>query len=177
MSESVFQGGPSPDAGADAAAFRRFSFYDAGSFRNNKKTGEVMAGLNKVMVIGRIGQDPEVRYFQDGTAVCNMSVATSQEWKDKNTGEKREKTEWHRVTAFRKLAEVCGQYLSKGRQIYVEGYLQTRKWEKDGQTHYTTEVIANEVQFLGGKNESSPPAVSQDDYGPVNMPDDDDIPF
>jgi single-strand DNA-binding protein len=144
--------------------------------------GIQMSGVNKVIIIGRLGQDPEVKYFQDGSAVCNLSVATSQEWKDKNTGEKKEKTEWHRIVAFRKLAELCGQYLAKGRQIYVEGRLQTRQWEKDGQTHYTTEIVANEIQFLGGKSEGNrPPAASPDAYGPVgdynSNQGDDDIPF
>jgi single-strand DNA-binding protein len=109
-----------------------------------------MAGINKVLLIGRLGKDPEVKYFTSGDAVCNFSIATSENWKDKNTGEKKEKTEWHRIVAFRKLAEICGQYLSKGSQIYLSGKLQTRSWEKDGATHYTTEIIADQVQFLGG---------------------------
>jgi single-strand DNA-binding protein len=115
------------------------------------------AGLNKVMIIGRLGRDPEVRYTQGGTAVTNFSVATSDGWTDKATGEKREKTEWHRVVAFRRLAEVCGEYLAKGRQVYVEGRLQTRSWEKDGITRYTTEILADKVQFLESKNVSGPP--------------------
>jgi len=111
-----------------------------------------MAGINKAIVVGRLGRDPEVRYTPDGTAVANFSVATSQEWRDKNTGEKKELTEWHRIVAFRRLAEICGEYLSKGRQVYVEGRLQTRSWEKDGVTRYTTEIVANDVQFLGGRD-------------------------
>lgn len=111
-----------------------------------------MAGVNKVILIGRLGKDPEIKYFQDGTAVCNFSIATSEEWKDKNTGEKKEKTEWHRIVAFRKLAEICGEYLSKGKQVYVEGRLRTRSWEQDGATRYVTEIVASEVQFLGGRD-------------------------
>ncbi len=111
-----------------------------------------MAGINKVILVGNLGRDPEIRYFQDGTAVCNFSIATSDEWNDKTTGEKREKTEWHRIVAFRKLGEICGQYLAKGRQVYVEGKLQTRSWEQDGQTRYITEIIADTVQFLGNRD-------------------------
>lgn len=114
-----------------------------------------MAGVNKVILVGRLGRDPEIRYFQDGTAVCNFSIATSEEWTDNATGEKREKTEWHRIVAFRKLGEVCGQYLAKGRQVYVEGRLQTRSWEQDGQTRYTTEIVASTVQFLGGRDNNN----------------------
>jgi single-strand DNA-binding protein len=140
-----------------------------------------MSGKNLVILIGRLGQDPEVKYFQDGSAVANFSVATSQEWKDKNTGEKKEKTEWHRIVAFRKLAELCGQYLVKGRQIYIEGRLQTRSWEKDGQTHYSTEIVANEIQFLGDKTDGQQPrrqSPAPDNYGPIGGGyDDDDIPF
>ena len=137
-----------------------------------------MSGVNRVIIVGRLGQDPEVKTFPDGSAVANFSVATSQEWKDKATGEKKEKTEWHRVVAFRNRAELCGEYLAKGRQVYVEGRLQTRTYEKDGQTHYVTEVIANEVQFLGAREGGNqPPAASPDDYGPVRGGMDDDIPF
>jgi single-strand DNA-binding protein len=149
-----------------------------------------MAGVNKVIIIGRLGRDPEVRYTPDGTAVANFSVATSQEWKDKTSGEKKEKTEWHRVVAFRKLAELCGEYLAKGRQVYIDGRLQTRSWEKDGQTHYMTEVVANDVQFLGGRDsrDGGSPGNSfgqnlEETYGPIAGPaqeapqGDDDIPF
>jgi len=115
------------------------------------------ASVNKVIIIGYTARNPEVKYFQDGSAVCNFSVATNEEWKDKNTGEKREKTEWHRVVAFRRLGEICGQYLSKGRQTYVEGKLQTREWEdNNGIKRYTTEIVAQIVQFLGPKNDSQP---------------------
>ena len=125
-----------------------------------------MAGLNKVLLIGRLGTDPDLRSMQSGEAVCNFSVATSETWKDKNTGEKKEKTEWHKVTAYRKLGEICGEYLKKGSQCYVEGKLQTRKYEKDGVTRYTTEIIADQVQFLGGKSEgqsSAPRQTMEDD--------------
>lgn len=113
-----------------------------------------MPGINKVIIVGNLGRDPEIRYMSDGTAVTNFSVATSDTWKDKQTGEKREKTEWHRIVAWRQLGELCGKYLSKGRQVYVEGKLQTRSWEKDGQTHYSTEIVASEVQFLGNRGDS-----------------------
>ena len=112
-----------------------------------------MSGVNKVLLIGRLGRDPEVRYTQDGTAIANFSIATSEEWKDKKTGEKQERTEWHRIVAFRRLGEICGEYLSKGRQVYVEGRLQTRDWQdKDGNKRYTTEIVASQMQMLGSKD-------------------------
>ncbi len=107
--------------------------------------------VNKAILIGNLGKDPEVKYFQDGSAVCNFNIATSEIWTDKASGEKKEKTEWHRVSAFRKLAEICGQYLSKGSKVYVEGKIQTRSYDKDGQTLYVTEIIAQTVQFLDSK--------------------------
>lgn len=113
-----------------------------------------MAGLNKVMLIGNLGRDPEIRYSQQGLAVVNFSIATSEQWTDKNTGEKQEKTEWHRVVAFGKPAEILEKYLSKGSQVYIEGRLQTRNYEKDGQTHYITEVVTSNFQFLGGRSEN-----------------------
>lgn len=113
-----------------------------------------MAGVNKVILVGRLGRDPEMRYMPDGTPVANFSIATSDEWRDKQTGEKREKTEWHRIAAWRRLGEVCGQYLSKGSQVYVEGKLQTRSWEQDGITRYATDIIASNVQFLGGRGDA-----------------------
>jgi len=113
-----------------------------------------MSGVNKAIVVGRLGRDPEVRYTPDGTAVANFSVATSEEWKDKATGEKREKTEWHRIVAFRRLGEICGEYLSKGRQVYIEGRIQTRDWEdKDGVKRYTTEIVASQMQMLGSRDD------------------------
>src|SRR3989339_1491567 len=112
-----------------------------------------MSGLNKAMIIGRLGRDPEIRYTPGGVAVANFSVATSEEWKDKESNEKKERTEWHRIVAFGKLGEICGEYLSKGKQIYVEGRIQTRSWEdKDGNKKYTTEIVASDVQFLDRKD-------------------------
>ena len=142
-----------------------------------------MAGVNKVILIGNLGNDPEVRYTPDGTAVANFSIATSDEWKDKQTGEKKERTEWHRIVAWRKLGEICGQYLSKGRQVYVEGRIQTKSWEKDGVTRYTTEIVASDVRFLGTRdsaNTARPSAGIQepDMPGPsVSQATNDDIPF
>ncbi len=110
-----------------------------------------MASVNKVILIGNLGRDPETRYMPDGGAVTNVSIATTEAWKDKN-GEKQEKTEWHRVAFFGKLAEIAGEYLKKGSQVYVEGRLQTRKWQdKDGQDKYTTEIVANAMQMLGSR--------------------------
>ena len=107
-----------------------------------------MASLNKVMLIGSLGRDPEIRYMPNGDAACNLSVATSESWKDKN-GEKHERTEWHRISMFGKLAEIAGQYLAKGSSVYLEGKLQTRKWtDKDGVDKYTTEIIADRMQML-----------------------------
>ena len=109
-----------------------------------------MAGVNKVILIGNLGRDPEIRYSQQGVAVVNFPIATSEQWTDKNTGDKQEKTEWHRVVAFGKQAEILEKYLSKGRQVYIEGRLQTSNYEKEGQTHYTTDIIVTNFQFLGG---------------------------
>ena len=113
-----------------------------------------MAGLNKVMLIGNLGRDPEIRYSQQGTAMVNFSIATSEQWTDKNTGEKQEKTEWHNIKVFGRQAEVCEKYLSKGSKVFVEGKLQTRNYEKDGQTHYITEIVVFNFQFLGGKQDA-----------------------
>ncbi len=116
-----------------------------------------MSGVNKVIILGRLGKDPEIRYTGEGTAVCNFSLATSEQWKDKSTGEKKEKTEWHRVVVFGKVAELCNQYLSKGRQAYVEGRLETRSWDnKEGVKQYTTEIKASSVQFIGGDDKQAP---------------------
>jgi len=110
-----------------------------------------MASVNKVILVGNLGRDPETRYMPDGGAITNVSIATTEVWKDKN-GEKQEKTEWHRVAFFGKLAEIAGEYLKKGSQVYVEGRLQTRKWQdKDGQDKYTTEIVANAMQMLGSR--------------------------
>ena len=146
-------------------------------------------GINKVILVGNLGNDPEVKYMPSGGAVANVSVATTDSWKDKQSGERQERTEWHRVVFFGRLAEIAGEYLRKGSQVYVEGRLQTRKWQgQDGQDRYTTEIVANDMQMLGGrgggggfedaparasggKPASQPPA--------KDMPDefDDDIPF
>ena len=111
-----------------------------------------MASVNKVILVGNLGQDPEIKYMPSGGAVTNISIATSDRWKDKQTGEQRERTEWHRVVFFNRLAEIVGEYLRKGSAIYVEGRLQTRKWQgQDGQDRYTTEIVASEMQMLGGR--------------------------
>lgn len=155
-----------------------------------------MASLNKAVLIGNLGQDPEVRYAPSGDAICNVSVATSETWKDKTSGEKRESVEWHKVVFFGKLAEIAGQYLKKGSQVYVEGRIQTRKWQdKDGQDRYTTEIRADTMKMLGGKAEGgeaprqSAPQQRQDQQrsAPARQPapaaggfgdfGDDDIPF
>ncbi|MEZ5727749.1 MAG: single-stranded DNA-binding protein [Burkholderiaceae bacterium] len=112
-----------------------------------------MAAVNKVILVGNLGRDPEVRYSPNGGAICNVSIATTRNWKDRNTGERREETEWHRVVFYDRLAEIAGEYLRKGRSVYVEGRLQTRKWQdKDGHERYTTEIIAQEMQMLGGRD-------------------------
>lgn len=110
-------------------------------------------GINKVILVGNLGQDPETRYMPSGGAVTNIRIATSESWKDKQTGEAKERTEWHTVVFFGRLAEIAGEYLKKGRQVYVEGSLRTRKWQgKDGQDRYSTEVVASEMQMLGGRD-------------------------
>ncbi len=109
-------------------------------------------GINKVILVGNLGNDPEVRYMPNGGAVANVSVATADSWMDKGSGQRQERTEWHRVVFFNKLAEIVGEYLRKGSQVYVEGRLQTRKWEKDGVERYSTEIIASDMQMLGGRN-------------------------
>lgn len=115
-------------------------------------------GVNKVILVGKLGQDPEIRYMNNGGAVANLSVATSESWRDKSTGENKEVTEWHRVVIFGKLAEIAGEYLRKGSQVYLEGQLKTRKWEKDGVERYTTEIhipmMGGVMQMLGGKQDS-----------------------
>ena len=109
-------------------------------------------GINKVILVGNLGQDPETRYMPSGAAVTNFTVATNESWKDKQTGEQKDRTEWHRVAMFNRLAEIAAEYLRKGSQVYIEGKLRTRKWQdKDGQDRYTTEIIADEMQMLGGR--------------------------
>ena len=111
-----------------------------------------MASINKVIIIGNLGRDPEVRYTPSGAAVCNVSVATTRNWKNKESGERQEETEWHRVVFYDRLAEIAGEYLKKGRSVYVEGRLKTRKWQdKEGKDRYTTEIVVNEMQMLGSK--------------------------
>jgi len=147
-------------------------------------------GINKVIIVGNVGGDPETRYMPSGSAVTNLTVATNESWKDKQTGEKKERTEWHRVAMFNRLAEIAAEYLRKGSQVYIEGKLRTRKWQdKDGQDRYTTEIIADEMQMLGGRggdfgggaSPRSSSGSSQDSGGapPHPGPDDfdDDIPF
>lgn len=111
-----------------------------------------MASINKVILIGNLGRDPETRFLPSGSAVANISIATTDTWKDKTSGEKKEATEWHRVVFFGRLAEIVGEYLKKGSQVYVEGRLQTRKYEKDGQDHYSTEIIADTMKMLGSRS-------------------------
>lgn len=142
-------------------------------------------GINKVIVLGNLGQDPEIKYMPNGGAVANFSVATSESWKDKNTGEAHEKTEWHRCVAFRKLAEIIGEYVKKGDKIYVEGKLQTRKWQdKQGNDRYTTEIVVDEMQMLGdgkrkGNGQQKRSAPPQQQAPQQNAADgfDDDLPF
>ena len=153
-----------------------------------------MAGVNKAIIIGRLGNDPEMRYMPNGEPVANISIATSETWNDKNTGEKREKTEWHRVTAYRRAAEIIGQYTRKGSKLYVEGKLQTRKWtDNNGVDRYTTEIIADSVQLLdsrgdgnrghddhssrGGQGHQQPQQNNAPQYNPPAQDDFDDVPF
>ena len=141
-------------------------------------------GVNKVIVVGNLGQDPETRYMPSGSAVTNMRIATNESWKDKQTGEQKDRTEWHNVAMFGRLAEIAAEYLRKGSQVYIEGKLRTRKWQdKDGNDRYTTEIIADEMQMLGGRSGGGAPVMS--DSPPAGAPPpqpsgddfDDDIPF
>lgn len=143
-----------------------------------------MASLNKVQLIGNLGRDPEVRYTPSGSAVCNITIATTRSWKDKTSGDKQEETEWHRVVFYDKLAEIAGQYLAKGKPVYVEGRLKTRKWtDKDGQDKYTTEIIAEQMQMLGSKDDAPSRAPAASRQAPAAKTGtgfdsmDDDIPF
>jgi single-strand DNA-binding protein len=140
-----------------------------------------MRGVNKVILVATVGKDPEVKYMPSGGAVVNLSVATNESWKDKQTGEKKERTEWHKLTFYQRLAEIVGEYVRKGSQLYIEGSLRTRTYEKEGQTHYVTEIIVNEMQMVGGKNGSTgrqepsgTPATAPAGSGDFQ---DDDIPF
>lgn len=141
-----------------------------------------MAGLNKVLLIGHVGRDPEVKYMPTGDAVANFTVATSENYTDKQ-GQKQEKTEWHKIVVWKKTAEVMGQYLKKGQQVFIEGKLQTRSWDDDKGKHYMTEIVASSVQFLGKKNDSAgaapatePQADTQPDK-PQPSSDEEDLPF
>jgi single-strand DNA-binding protein len=140
-----------------------------------------MASVNKVILICNLGKDPEMKYTQAGKAIANITVATSESWKDKTTGQKHEKTEWHRVSFFDKLAEIVGQYLRKGSTIYLEGRLQTREWtDKEGNKRYTTEIVGSEMRMLGGKKdgESSTPSKASAKNEPAGFDDDlDDVSF
>ncbi|MFO0454068.1 MAG: single-stranded DNA-binding protein [Pseudomonadota bacterium] len=142
-----------------------------------------MRGVNKAIVLGNLGQDPELKNLPSGSAVCSLSVATSERWKDKTTGEDKELTEWHRVSLFGRLAEIAAQYLRKGSQVYIEGRLRTRKWQdKSGADRYTTEIIADELQLLGGKGDgqrSERPAQAKQQAEPKQRDefDDSEIPF
>lgn len=147
-----------------------------------------MAGINKVIIVGHLGNEPELRTMPNGEAVANISVATSESWTDKNTGERREMTEWHRIVFYRRQAEVVGQYLHKGSQVYVEGRLRTRKWQdQNGQDRYTTEIQGDVLQMLGGRNNGTgttpapTPTPSANASIPAEHPPmdnfDDDIPF
>ncbi len=145
-------------------------------------------GVNKVILVGNLGKDPEIRYMPNGNAVANLTLATTESWKDKQTGDQQEKTEWHRVVMFRRLAEIAGEYLKKGSQVYIEGKLQTRKWQDNsGNDRYTTEIVADEMQMLGGRgggsagfSDNAAPAMasasaSSAESAPGDF--DDDIPF
>jgi single-strand DNA-binding protein len=150
-------------------------------------------GLNKVMLIGRLGKDPDVKYTQSGLAIVNFTLATNEDWPDKSTGERKERTEWHNIVVFGKLGEICGKYLSKGKQVYIEGRIQTRSWEQEGTTRYKTEIVVNDMRMLdskapGGDSVRSEPAQenyyenpssseSQASYSPPSGVSDDDIPF
>ena len=143
------------------------------------------SGIKKVIIVGNLGQDPEIKYTAGGAAVTTLSIATSDSWKDKDSGMDQERTEWHRVVLWRRLAEIAGEYLKKGSKVYIEGQLQTRKWEQEGQPRYTTEIIARDMQFLdsrGSSNTSSTQKSSEmNDQSAADVPDsaidDDDIPF
>ncbi len=144
-------------------------------------------GINKVILVGNLGRDPESRTMPGGRGqVTNVSVATSRSWRDRESGEQRDRTEWHRIVFFNRLAEIADEYLRKGSKVYIEGELRTREWERDGQKHYTTEVVANEMQMLDSRGDMTPPDRSgggqlgggSDDFGPPPSDDfNDDIPF
>ncbi len=130
-----------------------------------------MASVNKVIIVGNLGKDPEVRYMPSGSAICNVTIATSRQWKDKTSGERQEETEWHRVVFFDRMAEIAGEYLKKGRPVYVEGRLKTRKWtDKDGVDKYTTEIVATDMQLLGGREGGGVGGGAGDEMGAAAAP-------
>ena len=141
-------------------------------------------GVNKVIIVGNLGNDPDTRYMPSGSAVTNLSVATNESWKDKQTGEQKDRTEWHKVAMFGRLAEIAAEYLRKGSQVYIEGKLRTRKWQdQNGNDRWTTEIIADEMQMLGGRTGAGAPAMSDSPPPAAPPPEpssddfDDDIPF
>ena len=136
-------------------------------------------GVNKAIIVGNVGSDPDIRTMPNGNQVVNLSIATSDEWKDKNTGEKKEKTEWHRCVFFNKIADIAAQYVNKGSKIYVEGRLQTRSYEQDGVKKYSTEIVVNDMQMLDSKNTNSNNEVKEASNNDIAKFDsfDDDIPF
>jgi single-strand DNA-binding protein len=137
-----------------------------------------MSGLNKVQIIGHLGADPDVRYMPSGKPVANLRIATSETWKDRDTGDKKEKTEWHSVVMFDKLGEIAGEYLRKGSLVYVEGKLQTRKWQdKEGKDRYSTEIVGQQMQMLGGRPQGERQAPAQQETAEGGSEFDDDIPF
>ena len=130
-----------------------------------------MASVNKVIIIGNLGRDPEVRYLASGTAVCTLAVATTRGWKDKTSGEKKEETEWHQVSLFDRLAEVAGEYLKKGKPVYIEGRLKTEKWQdKDGNDRYSTKIYADSLQLLGGREDGAGDGGQQRQAAPAPAP-------
>jgi single-strand DNA-binding protein len=136
-----------------------------------------MRGVNKVILVGQLGKDPETRHSAGGGAICNFSMATSEKYKDRD-GQQVEKTEWHSIVIFGKLAEIAGEYLKKGSQVYIEGKIQTRKWQdKDGKDRYTTEIVANEMQMLGGKQDAAPKTGKQQAPAAADSFEDSEIPF
>jgi single-strand DNA-binding protein len=156
--------------------------------RTDQQELSMARGVNKVILIGNVGNDPDMRYTANGGAVCNLSVATTDSWRDKQSGENQERTEWHRVVMFGKLGEIAGEYLRKGSKVYIEGRLQTRKWQdKSGQDRYTTEIVANDMQMLDSKGggsaafDSAPASQPSSKQQPASAPPlddfDDDIPF
>ena len=140
-------------------------------------------GINKAILVGNLGKDPEIRHMPNGGQVTNITLATSESWKDKQTGESKERTEWHQIVFFNRLAEIAGEYLSKGAQVYIEGSIRTRKWQdKEGNDRYTTEIVASEMQMLGGRGEGAPARQKSQPAAQQQAPaddgfDDDSIPF